>query len=338
MSFNTINIIPLTAAIAFLAAFFAITKYLKYRLQEFLIKQQLFFGAKLLSKIKWPIRTLGLAIASEIYLQIASQEHLYLGRWTVLPQVFITLSVLWFLDAIISVFISHKFSESISTSTQVLTKTLTRIILATLSLLIILDRLGISITPLLASLGIGSLAVALALQDTLSNFFSGIYLLADRPIRIGDFIRLENGTEGYVKRIGWRTTQIQISGNSMAMVPNSKLSSSLLINYDLPEADAAINLDIGISYQTDLQKAEEVIYAVAKHVIAHSEITIKDAEPIVRFKEFGNTAIISTITLRLRHFDQQAQLKHELIKALHSGLKEAGIEIPVPQQYLAQIK
>ncbi len=117
--------------------------------------------------------------------------------------------------------------------------------------LVLLGGLGISITPLLTALGVGGLAVALALQDTLSNFFAGIHLLIEQPVRVGDFIKLESGQEGYVADIGWRTTRIRMLPNNMVILPNSKLTQSILTNYYLPEPRMAVLLPISVSYKAD---------------------------------------------------------------------------------------
>jgi len=110
-----------------------------------------------------------------------------------------------------------------------------------LGLLIALSTIGISIAPFITALGVGGLAVALALQDTLSNLFAGIHILVERSIRIGDFVRLETGQEGYVEDITWRTTRIRMRPNNMVIIPNNKLSQSIVTNYYLPEKSMALS-------------------------------------------------------------------------------------------------
>jgi len=109
--------------------------------------------------------------------------------------------------------------------------------------LVVLGHLGIAITPILTALGIGGLAVALALQDTLSNLFAGFHLLADRPVRVGDTIRLENGMEGMVEDIGWRSTRIRQPADDLVIVPNAKLAQSILTNrYSKRTSDRHLDL------------------------------------------------------------------------------------------------
>jgi len=140
-----------------------------------------------------------------------------------------------------------------------------------IGLLIFLDGIGISITPLLASLGVGSLAVALALQDTLANLFAGIYMVIDKPIEAGQFIRLENGEQGYVTRVGWRSTWIRKPSDSIIVVPNVKLAGSIITNYDLPRKELAVSVDLCVHYASDLGKVERVTLDVARETMREAE-------------------------------------------------------------------
>lgn len=140
-------------------------------------------------------------------------------------------------------------------------------ILLGIGAMIFLDVIGVSITPLLASLGVGSLAVALALQDTLSNFFSGIYTMVDKPVRVGDFIKLETGEEGYVTDVGWRNTRIRMLPNDTVVIPNGKLvGDGLPITY-LPEPALAVLVQVGVHYDSDLKHVERVTCEVAKKIM-----------------------------------------------------------------------
>jgi len=144
------------------------------------------------------------------------------------------------------------------------------------------DALGVSLAPALTALGVGSLSVALALQDTLANFFSGVYLLIDRPIRPGDFIRLDGGHEGYVDAIGWRSTHLRTLAPSTVIVPNSTLSKAVITNFGTsnPRLQLATTLDVAID--EDPSKVEAAMRDVAK---AATDIAGIDAQPapFVRF-------------------------------------------------------
>jgi len=209
-------------------------------------------------------------------------------------------------------------------------KTLYRVIILGFVFLIILDRLKITITPFLASLGIGGLVVALALQDTLANFFSGIYIFFDKPIRIGDYIMLESGQEGYVTQIGWRSTRIRMLPNNILIVPNSKLVSSQITNFYLPETEMAVLVQVGVSYQSDLEKVESVTIGVAKEVLQEVNGGVKEFEPFIRYHTFSDFSINFTVILRAKEYVSKYLIIHEFIKRLHRRYQLEGIEIPFP--------
>ncbi|MCC6277797.1 MAG: mechanosensitive ion channel family protein [Oligoflexia bacterium] len=333
--FNEISI-PFLQALVICILFFITARKVKSKLSAWLEGQQLQLGARILRRIKWPLRAAGLALGAQVFIWSASDQNISLGKFIVVPQILLVLTLMWLVDVLLDAFLTFKLNNGVTVSTRVLIKSLARIAIGSVAALVILERIGVSVTPLLASLGVGSLAVALALQDTLGNMFSGFYLLADRPIRIGDFIRLENGTEGFVERVGWRTTHILLPGQSMAVVPNSKIASAQIINFDLPNSEINVTVDVGIDYQTPLDQAETILTEIARKVTAQSQATIKETSPVVRFKNFGDSAIVVGVTIRARHFEQVALARHDLIKALHAGLKDAKIGIPYPQRVIHQ--
>jgi small-conductance mechanosensitive channel len=219
--------------------------------------------------------------------------------------------------------------DFISSSAGII-KTLYRALILGFVFLIVLDRLKITITPFLASLGIGGLVVALALQDTLSNFFSGIYIFFDKPIRIGDYIMLESGQEGYVAHIGWRNTRIRMLPNNMVIVPNAKLVSSQITNFYLPEPELAVLVQVGVSYQSDLEKVEKVTIEVAKEVLQETQGGVREFDPFIRYHTFSDFSINFTVILRAKEYVDKYLITHEFIKRLHKRYLREGIEIPFP--------
>src|SRR2546427_7821176 len=182
-----------------------------------------------------------------------------------------------------------------------------------IGLLIFLDSIGISITPILASLGVGSLAVALALQDTLANLFAGLYMIADKPIEPGHMIRLPGGEEGQVTKIGWSSTWIRQPPNSMLVIPNAKLAGGIIINYDLPQREIAVTVPIGVRYDSDLGSVESVTLDVARGVQRTVAGAVAEAEPVLRFLGFGDSSIQLNVTLRARDFTGMAEVRHEFV-------------------------
>jgi small-conductance mechanosensitive channel len=199
--------------------------------------------------------------------------------------------------------------------------------------LVLLGGLGISITPVLTALGVGGLAVALALQETLSNFFAGIHLLIEQPIRVGDFIKLESGQEGYVADIGWRTTRIRMLPNNMVSLPNSKLTQSIVTNYYLPEPRMALLLPISVSCKADPERIEHILVEEATLALGQIPGLLAEPAPFVRFiPGFGESSLDFTLICQVREFTDQYLAQHELRKRILKRFRSDGIEIPFPQR------
>lgn len=205
-----------------------------------------------------------------------------------------------------------------------------RAVVIGLGVLILLDSFGVSITPILASLGIGSLAVALALQPTLENFFSGIQLVVDKPIKVGQFIKLDSGEEGYVEKIGWRSTWVRMLPNNTVVIPNKVLVNSKVLNYYYPETEMSVKVQVGVHYDSDLERVEKVTLEVAKETLNEIEGGVPEFEPFLRYHTFNDSSIDFTVILRAKEFVDGYRVKHEFIKRLHKRYKEEAITIPFP--------
>jgi small-conductance mechanosensitive channel len=211
-----------------------------------------------------------------------------------------------------------------------LTQTISRIIIFTIGILVILNALGISITPILATLGVGGLAVALALQDTLSNLFAGFHIMTNRIVRVGDYIKLESGEEGYVVDVNWRTTKVKMLANNTVLIPNSKLTQTNVTNYYLPDKDLAVLVNLGVHYNSDLKKVEQVTCEVGKEVMSEVQGGVPEFDPFIRYNTFGDSSIGFTVILRGKEYVDQYLIKHEFIKRLHQRYTKEGIVIPYP--------
>ncbi len=244
-------------------------------------------------------------------------------------------ALVWFTDRLVgSLLDSYSTSVSFIGQARSVIQGLIRGLLAGLGILIVLDSMGISISPLLASLGVGSLAVALALQSSLANLFSGVYLLADKAIQPGQFIRLESGEEGWVDAIGWRSTRFRMLSNVMLVVPNSKLVDSTITNYGLPEEETALRVPVGVHYDSDLEHVERVTIEVARQVVAEVEGAVRGFDPYIRYKEFGDSSINFIVIMHVQAYTQHFLVQHELVKRLHARYREEGIVIPFPMRTL----
>jgi small-conductance mechanosensitive channel len=243
----------------------------------------------------------------------------------------VILAGLLFADGLVKALLwrAARRAEYLKTSSGIV-QTAVRGVIILIALLIVLDTAGVSITPLVASLGVGSLAVALALQSPLANFFAGIQILADRPIEVGHYIRLESGEEGYVTKIGWRSTTIRALPNNLIVIPNSKLMDTIITNYYLPERELSILMQVGVHYNSDLEHVERVTCEVAKEVLQDVEGGKKDFSPFIRYHTFGDSSINFTVILRAQEFVNGYLIKHEFVKRLHKRFKQEGIVIPFP--------
>jgi small-conductance mechanosensitive channel len=205
-----------------------------------------------------------------------------------------------------------------------------RIIIMLIGTMLILQVFGISIAPILTALGVGGLAVALALQETLSNLFAGIQIIASRKIRTGDYIKLSSGEEGNVVDITWRNTIIKAMQNNLIIIPNTKISTSIVTNYFFPEMELSFSVDVGVSYDSDLSFVEKITLETATHILKTVEGGAVDFVPFTRYHTFGDSSINFAVILRAREFGNQFMIKHEFIKALHKTYNEHKIEIPFP--------
>ncbi|MGC9379988.1 mechanosensitive ion channel family protein [Streptomyces sp. MH13] len=212
---------------------------------------------------------------------------------------------------------------------------ITRILVLSIGFLVMLQSVGVSIAPLLTALGVGGLAVALALQDTLANLFAGVHILASKTVQPGDYIQLSSGEEGYVEDINWRQTTVRELSNNLVVIPNGQLAKSNMTNFMRPEQQLTILVQVGVSYDSDLEHVERVTTEVVAEVMTEITGAVPDHEPAVRFHTFGDSRIGFTVILGVGEFSDQYRIKHEFIKRLHKRYREEGIRIPAPARTVA---
>lgn len=212
-----------------------------------------------------------------------------------------------------------------------LIQNITRVVVFGLGLLIILQQLGIRITPVIGALGVGSLAVALALQDTLSNLFAGFQIILTRQVEAGDFIRLEGGEQGYVTDVQWRNTTVKSRlDESETVIPNRKLADSVVTNFTLPRKPLWVRTEVGVSYGSDLDQVERVTLEVAREVAEEFSDDGEEVEPVLRFRSFGDSSVELMVRVHVDDYGGQFRVKHELVKRIHARYREEGIVIPFP--------
>jgi len=200
-----------------------------------------------------------------------------------------------------------------------------------IGVLIMLNYLGISIAPIITALGVGGLAMALALQDTLSNLFAGIHIMAEQTIRVGDFIRLETGQEGYVEDISWRTTRIRMLPNNMVIVPNNKLSQSVLTNYHLPAREMVLQVPVSVSYASDPDVVERVLLEEVHQAASELPGLLTDPAPVVRlFPGFGDSSLDFSLLCHIREVGDQNPVLAALNLRILKRFRKEGIAFPYP--------
>jgi small-conductance mechanosensitive channel len=216
-----------------------------------------------------------------------------------------------------------------------LTRNVAWTLVAVLGLLVVLNGVGLSITPMLTALGVGGLAVALALQEPLANFFAGLFITLAGQIRVGDYVKLDSGQEGYVLDFSWRSTRLRMLANNLIVVPNAKLAQAIVVNHHLPSSDLAVLVEVGVDYSSDLRQVERVVMGVGREVMAEVPGGVAEFEPFIRYHTFADSSVNFTVILRAKEFVDQYLIKHEFVKRLHTRFNDEGIVIPFPIRTVA---
>lgn len=209
-----------------------------------------------------------------------------------------------------------------------------RAIVVVIGVLVMLGTLGINITPLIASLGVGSLAVALALQPTLENFFAGMQVISDRQIMEGQFVRLESGEEGFVHKINMRSTWLRTGAGNMIVFPNKLLVTTRIMNFHYPNKELDVSVPLSVHYGSDLQKVERAVAEEAIALQKEFEGAVKTHVPVLRFNALGESGLTCSVSLRVEDVSFQGAVRHEFLKRVIARFRAENIVIPYPVRYL----
>jgi small-conductance mechanosensitive channel len=284
-------------------------------------------------RVPWWSLLIGVWLAAG-YWPLSAEGHLLVGRVVfVLGAASVTLAVAAIASQSVDAY-GAVFAPALPVSS--LTRNIAWGLITVLGLLVILNGLGLSITPMLTALGVGGLAVALALQEPLANFFAGVFITLAGQIRVGDYVKLDSGQEGYVVDFSWRSTRLRMLANNLVVVPNAKLAQAILVNHHLPSQDLAVLVDVGVDYSSDLRYVERVVTETGRDVMSEVPGGVPEFEPFVRYHTFGDSSINFTVILRAREFVDQYLIKHEFIKRLHARFDQEGIVIPFPIRTIVQ--
>lgn len=310
-----------------LAATLLLRHFLLRRLRRY--AQPGSYAGVLLATLRLPSLLWGLAAAIAVSLHFTELGARY-ARWASDAIVVFVIASLSLVAASLAVrfLTAYGDRQGMPLAVAGLTRTMTRLAVLATGLLVLLAYLKISITPMLTALGIGGLAVALALQDTLANFFAGLHLLIERPIFVGDFIRLDSGQEGVVTDIGWRTTRIRTLNDNLVVVPNTKITSGTLLNYSLPQPSATADLPILVAHEAD---AEQVA-AIAREEALRVEGVSQDFTPLV----FLDPGVLPThlqlrLIVRIQDQTRRGRILSDIRWRLLRRFREEGVPLPRPE-------
>jgi small-conductance mechanosensitive channel len=293
------------------------------------------FDNILLNALNTPLTIVIVFVGFSLVWKVLPMNETFEYYMFLLTTIVIIVTVIIFIDRlIVGMLREHDRTSTTVKLSHGILQGLIRVIIFIIGALILLESLNINITPLIASLGIGTLAIALALQSTLANFFSGLFVMMDKSVNVGDFVQLESGEMGYVDDIGWRASRIRLLTNNHVIIPNAKLVDSVVTNFQAPESKLYLLVTVGVHYDSDLEHVERIVMEVAHNVINEVEGGIKEEEPSVWFREFGDSSITFRVRVACRDYLSQFQIQHELVKRIHRRFNEEGIVIPFPLRTL----
>ena len=276
------------------------------------------------------------SLHSPRYELIAGYQDYVLRAWLVVLIAEVAYLIYHLMDAALTWYIQKVATTTETELDDRLLPPLKRImplLVYSLGFLMALSVLNIPISPILAGLGIGGLAVALAVQPTLANFFAGTYVVTEGELNIGDYIELQGGPSGYVVEVGWRSTKIRSMFNNLVIIPNSQMANSIVTNYYSPEPSMNVLVYCGVSYDSDLELVESVVREASQELVTESEHAV-DGEPWFGFEEFGDSNISFWVFVQATDRLGSFYLTSDLVKVIHSRLTAEGIEINYPVRKL----
>ncbi len=249
------------------------------------------------------------------------------------------------IERTLSGFIRLKFSGPNDASQSTLLDTIFKIGVYASGLLIILDYYNVSIAPIITAMGVGGMAVAFGIKETLENIFSGLQIILSKQIRVGDYIKLSTGDEGKVTDINWRFISITPAhAGNVVVIPNKVIAGAVSTNYSMPRDDIYVIVPVGVGYESDLEKVERVALEVARELMIKVDgyepkidsdgIDRNPLAPYLRYNAFNDSSIDFNIFMRVTDFRHQGLLKHEFIKKLKTRFSAEGINIPYPTRTL----
>jgi small-conductance mechanosensitive channel len=325
---------PAIVAVFSILVFFVVRRIIFRFLRRWIEKSETRLGDIIVSSVKTPSILWCIAIGMYLGLDVSEAHHKYVVPVSRIIHIIVIFSITAATANLIGkLFRNYIQKTDLPLPTTGLAYGILKGVIYMIGVLIILGALGVSIAPLVTALGIGGLAVALALKDTLANLFAGIHIMVEKSIRIGDFIKLESGQEGCVEDITWRTTRVRMLPNNMVVIPNDKLSQSVVTNYSLPERTMSVPVAVGVGYSSDPDHVERILVEEARKAVGEVPGLLGAPEPSVKFiPGFGESSLNFTLFCQVREFADQGLVQSELRKRILKRFREERIEMPFPQR------
>ena len=294
--------------------------------------------SRIINATRWPLNleivVLGAYLAVTVPLGLGSGLQAVAGKWFgtaglalgVLAMVFaVTQALNWYLEGMAS-----QTKQVIDPRLVPLLRRVGVVLVYGLGGLLVLDLLSINISPLIAGLGLGGLAVALAIQPTLSNLFAGTYVMTEGVVSPGDYIQLEGSVSGYVLEVSWRSTRIRTWTNNLVVIPNSKFADTIITNYNMPQQAVNVFLTCGVSYESDLVEVERVCQDVMDQVLAEGPDGVKEYGGWFGFDGFGESNVNFWLFVQAKDRLASFTLQSTLVRRLTQRLRDEGIVINYP--------
>lgn len=313
-------------------------KLLFTALERFTGKSSIDLDDTLLGALRWPARYWVVLVALVIAVADLDERDVPARVAHGLQQtifILLVISMALAISRVSIVLLQHSMRRS-SSGIQIttLTRTLIRVFWGVPAALIILRQaLNFEITPWLATLGVGGIAISLALKDTLANVFSGFYVSLSGQLKKGDYIRLDVGVEGYVADIHWRVTTLKTLAGNMVLIPNSKLSEAVLTNFSQPAKPLTITIPYGVDYATDLDLLDRAVFEEVKAAVGQIPGLLATPEPRNRLNPgFGESALNFSLVVAVSELEAQFAVTDLLRRRLLKRFRAENIRMPFPMR------
>ncbi|MGM5487701.1 MAG: mechanosensitive ion channel family protein [Nanobdellota archaeon] len=329
---------PYIAAGIIVVSFFLFSKLIVIIIERIILrftrKTKTKLDDKLVERTKHPISLILIVIGVRIGLQYPELAPVVLKVTSAITEAVIILLGTWTVVRVVDVLILNWGKKWASKTDNSLDDQLVRffhrasgIILFIVGFLLVLTNSGIQIGPLLASMGIGGLALAFAMQQTLGNFFGGISLILDRNIKIGDLISLDDGTMGNIEDIGFRSTKVKNFDQEIIIVPNGVLANAIFKNIALPSQDVRVVVPFSVAYGSDVKEVRDLVLKEIKKIKGIS----KEPKPFVMFLEMAESSLNFKAFFYVDNYDFRYDALEEANERIYNLLNKHNIGIPFPQ-------